>query len=79
MNKCMKKFYSLILIAIIMLFFLGLTLFPLSLLLPKNTNNALISFLQEDDYYCYFGPLIIPLTVIVIYFNWVCMKFFRHS
>ena len=45
MNKYMSKLYALLLLVIIMSFFIGISLFPLSLLLPKNTNNALINFL----------------------------------
>ena len=44
-----------------------------------RTNNIFFDFLADDLYYCMLLPMIIPITTIAIYGNWVAMKFFRHS
>ncbi|KAL0080820.1 hypothetical protein J3Q64DRAFT_1757655, partial [Phycomyces blakesleeanus] len=42
------------------------------------TNNKVLDWIRDDDYYCY----VVPVTAVVfIYFvvcNWMGMKFFRH-
>jgi len=44
-----------------------------------STGNYLLDFIKEDEYYCYLVPLLLPVTLITTYGNWVAMKFFRHS
>ena len=61
------------------IFFIGLfyAMFGSKLLGP--TGNYLLDFIREDEYYCFLLPLLLPVTVIALYCNWVSMKFFRHS
>ena len=47
--------------------------------LLEPTGNYLLDFIREDQYYCVLLPLMLPVTVIALYCNWVSMKFFRHS
>ena len=42
-------------------------------------SNPVLKFIKNDDYYCFLVPLICPLSVLILYINWVCLKFFRHS
>lgn len=48
-------------------------------LLWKVEENSILRFIQEDDYYCLLIVMMIPTTVILVYANWVSMKFFRHN
>ena len=48
-------------------------------LLWKVEENYLVKFVQEDDYYCLLIVMMIPTTVLLVYANWVSMKFFRHN
>ena len=47
--------------------------------MPANNENPLLEFFKNDEYYCFLFPLMAPLSVIILYVNWVCLKFFRHS
>jgi phosphatidylinositol N-acetylglucosaminyltransferase subunit Y len=48
-------------------------------LLQKQEENSFLRLMQEDYYYCYLIPMTIPTTFILVYANWVSMKFFRHN
>lgn len=48
-------------------------------LLWKAEENSFLQFFQEDNYYCFLLPMMLPTTVVLIYANWVSMKFFRHN
>jgi len=47
--------------------------------LVGSTGHVLLDFIREDAYYCLLIPLLIPTTVIIVYLNWVSIKFFRHT
>lgn len=47
--------------------------------LVGSTEHVLLDFIREDTYYCFLIPLLIPTTVIILYVNWVSVKFFRHT
>jgi phosphatidylinositol N-acetylglucosaminyltransferase subunit Y len=42
-------------------------------------ENSVLKFMQKDQYYCFLIPMMIPTTFILVYANWVSMKFFRHN
>ncbi|KAI9911756.1 hypothetical protein PsorP6_009439 [Peronosclerospora sorghi] len=45
----------------------------------SNEGSSLLLALERDVHYCYLVPLTIPVTILVCYANWVCLKFFRHE
>ncbi|KAL4456633.1 hypothetical protein ABPG74_000740 [Tetrahymena malaccensis] len=45
----------------------------------QPTTHNLIDFLTNDKYYCFLIPLSLPVTCLIIYMNWVSMKYFKHS
>jgi len=47
--------------------------------LLEKTGHSLLDFVREDYYYALLLPLMFPVTYVVGYFNWVSIKFFRHS
>ena len=63
----------------IFLFFTWFGVVFLLRMLDLRTNNVVFDFAVEDAYYCVLFPLIIPITTLAVYGNWVAMKFFRHS
>jgi len=50
----------------------------ISKLLP-DTGFVLLDAIKHDRYYSYLLAATIPVTLIFIYFNWLSLKFFRHS
>ncbi|CAG9322750.1 unnamed protein product [Blepharisma stoltei] len=48
-------------------------------LLFGREENAILRWIQEDKYYCFLIPMIVPTTFILVYGNWLSMKFFRHN
>ncbi|KAL6981001.1 hypothetical protein U1Q18_022638 [Sarracenia purpurea var. burkii] len=60
-------------------FFVGLFYAAIiSKLLPPS-DNALLSAIQNDRYYCFLVPLTLPILVVAVYFHWLSMKFFKHA
>ena len=59
--------------------FIGLFYAMIGSKLLGPTGNYLLDFIRDDEYYCFLLPLMLPVTVIALYCNWVSMKFFRHS
>ncbi|KAK4608396.1 hypothetical protein RGQ29_001987, partial [Quercus rubra] len=60
------------------LFLVFLFAVVISKLLPPS-RNALISFIQNDWYYCFLVPLTLPVLVVAVYFHWISMKLFKHA
>ena len=50
----------------------------ISKLLPY-TNNILLDMIKDDTFYCFLIPLSIPIIYFSIYWNWICMKYFKHN
>jgi hypothetical protein len=44
-----------------------------------DTGNQLLDWIKHDQYYCHLVPALIPVSFIIVYFNWVGFKFFRHN
>lgn len=62
---------------------LGLFVFALfayfgSFIIGK-TGHVFLDWIMEENYYCYLVPLMVPITFILLYCNWLAIKFFRHS
>lgn len=51
----------------------------LSKFVNPSDSNAILSFFHDDSYYCWLIPLVLPVTTVIIYCNWLSMKYFRHS
>lgn len=41
--------------------------------------GGLLQAIQEDGYYLQLAMATIPTTVFFIYFNWTCMKLYKHN
>lgn len=57
---------------------LGLYTLVISKVLPY-TGITLLDWIKEDFYYSALSFVMVPVTIIFIYFNWLGMKFFRHN
>lgn len=63
----------------IFLFFTWFGSVVLLRLFGLRTNNVVFDLANDDLYYCMLLPLVIPITTIAVYGNWLAMKFFRHT
>jgi hypothetical protein len=43
------------------------------------TGNPILDWIKEDYYYSSLLMVMIPVTVIFVYLNWLSLKFFRHN
>ncbi|KAM9958149.1 hypothetical protein ACTFIW_013129 [Dictyostelium discoideum] len=78
-NHDLTAFYGWIIIICTLTFFIISTYcLVFSKLLP-DTGNRILDFIKYDWYYCLLVPVIIPVTIITVYFNWLSLKFFRHN
>lgn len=50
----------------------------LSKLLPR-TGNVFLDAVKDDQYYCYFVPLAILPTYLVLYLNWLSLTYFINN
>jgi len=50
----------------------------ISKIIPK-TGVWFLDLVADDVYYCLLVPLIIIPSVLVVYLNWLGMKFYRHN
>ena len=44
-----------------------------------DTGVLILDFIKEDFYFCYLFPLLLLPTYIVVYINWLAMKFFKNN
>ncbi|EFA76983.1 transmembrane protein [Heterostelium album PN500] len=44
-----------------------------------DTGNRILDFIKYDWYYCLLLPVLVPVTIITVYLNWLSLKFFRHN
>ena len=70
--------YALIITAVL-IFTYSLYAFIISKLFMPYTGNKILDWIKDDEYYCCLIPCTMLSTVIFMYFNWVSMKYFRHS
>ena len=67
------------------LFFISISFFIISIyaiIISKKlsyTGNIYLDAIKDDEYYCYLLPLLIPITIIAVYLNWLGLKFFKHN
>ena len=50
----------------------------ISKLMP-DTGISVLDFLKRDYYFCYLIPLMMLPMYIVVYINWLSMKFFKNN
>ncbi|GBF99257.1 hypothetical protein Rsub_11782 [Raphidocelis subcapitata] len=50
----------------------------LSKLLPPSSVPA-VAAVQNDWYYCFLGPLMLPVTFVAVTSNWFSLKLFKHN
>lgn len=43
------------------------------------TGNPILDWVKRDNYYSLLGVVLLPVTVIFVYLNWLSLKFFRHN
>lgn len=74
-----RIFWGCFFVTIGSVFFVGfLFTAVISKILPPS-NNALISAIQNDWYYCFLVPLTLPVLLVAVYFHWLSMKMFKHA
>lgn len=44
-----------------------------------DTGHSLLDAIKRDNYYCLLVPLTLPVSIIMVFVNWLGMKFFRHN
>jgi hypothetical protein len=44
-----------------------------------DTGNPLLDWIKHDEYYCLVVLSCIPVSFVIVYFNWLAFKFFRHN
>ena len=74
-NLCVA--YSLVFLSIF-IFILFIYAAFASKLMP-DTNIYILDFIKYDYYFCYLIPLMLLPTYIVVYINWLAMKFFKNN
>ena len=50
----------------------------LSKLFPVSGNDF-IDAIKFDSYFCFFVPLLILPTYLIVYLNWLAISFFSHN
>lgn len=72
-------FWGYLLIALTGMFFL-VTFYSLVLskVLP-TPGHPLFEWVAQDAYYTLLVPLLIPLTILTVFINWLGLKLFRHN
>jgi hypothetical protein len=66
---------------LILFTFIGVSFFYaafLSKLMP-DAGIYFLDFIKHDYYFCYLLPLMIIPTYVVVYINWLAMKFFENN
>ncbi|KAG6605922.1 hypothetical protein SDJN02_02669, partial [Cucurbita argyrosperma subsp. argyrosperma] len=62
--------------------FVFLLLFLYAAIISKllsPSDNAFLSAIQKDWYYCLLVPLTLPILYAAVYFHWLSMKLFKHA
>ncbi|KAG0257950.1 hypothetical protein DFQ27_004887 [Actinomortierella ambigua] len=44
-----------------------------------ETKNQILDWIKHDSHYCMLVPVTLPVTILVVLFNWLGMKLFRHN
>ena len=45
----------------------------------QRTGHKFLDWVKEDTYYCCTLPSYLLIMLIISYFNWAAMKYFRHA
>ncbi|KAH6576881.1 hypothetical protein BASA60_004347 [Batrachochytrium salamandrivorans] len=54
-------------------------IFGSKMLFPTQTGYKVLDWILDDHYYCYLIPILGPVFVFIIFFNWLGMKYFRQN
>ena len=67
--------YGLLVFVFIFFCWFALNFFGVLLDVEKEKGHVLL----EEGYYCLLIPLILPVSLVAAYGNWIAVKFFRHN
>lgn len=59
-------------------YIIGMYALVVSKIMPE-TGNPILDWIKHDYYYSSLVTVMLPVTVIFVYFNWLSLKFFRHN
>ncbi|KAI8926168.1 phosphatidylinositol N-acetylglucosaminyltransferase subunit Y-domain-containing protein [Entophlyctis helioformis] len=62
--------------------YLGFNAFTIvgsKLLIPEQSGSEILDWIRNDRYYCYLVPILGPVFVFFVFFNWLGMKYFRQN
>ncbi|KAI8621106.1 hypothetical protein BC830DRAFT_1058540 [Chytriomyces sp. MP71] len=55
------------------------TLAPLDRSLIKHVQHQILRAIRNDNYYCFVLPLMPPILLFFVFFNWLGLKLHRHN
>ncbi|CDW91647.1 UNKNOWN [Stylonychia lemnae] len=61
------------------IFSLSLYSFWISKFFMPYTGNKVLDWIKDDEYYCFLIPATLVNALIMTYFNWLAMKYFRQG
>jgi len=67
-----------VLLATLVTYVVAMYALVVSKFLPYS-GNMILDWIKDDYYYSSLVMVMIPVTVIFVYFNWLSLKFFRHN
>jgi phosphatidylinositol N-acetylglucosaminyltransferase subunit Y len=79
-DATMEKIIGYLLVALgCAIFFLFFFITVLTKVFPSVQSSFFWRISEKDTYYCILLPFLVPVGTAFVYFNWVCMKVFRHN
>ena len=70
--------WALICLGMFTWFFGCYSIFISKMLMPY-TGHVILDWIKDDMYYCCVIPCYLICMLIILYFNWAAMKYFRHA
>jgi hypothetical protein len=70
--------YCLIMIGF-MFFVMGWYSIFISKVVMPYTGHSVLDWIKDDKYYCMALPCYLASVCFPVYFNWMAMKYFRHT
>lgn len=67
-----------VLVGTLVAYIIGMYALVVSKIMPE-TGNPILDWVARDYYYSSLIVVMIPVSVIFVYFNWLSLKFFRHN
>lgn len=78
-NSTDKILGTLLIFLAAIIFSSSLYAFIISKFFMPYTGNKILDWIKDDEYYCCLLPATIASALVFTYFNWLAMKYFRHS